>query len=120
MIEVTGIDLKQFAKDVYDLSVPQGLGFLRFEKGGLQDDVAEKLVFREPLYPLNMDYVHGRACKMTVRKDGEKLFIDNTWYDHTDDQFKELLSRHNIQIEKTRNHGFSCACSDCKAKRLSG
>ena len=114
MIEVTGIDLKQFAKDVYDLSVPQGLGFLHFEKGDLQDEIADQLI-SDGHYPLDMDYVNGRACKMTVTKEKEKLFIADTWFDHTDNQLKELLSRHNIQIEKTHDHGYSLLeCDECK------
>ena len=30
MIDVTGIDLVEFAKKVYELSVPQGMGILHF------------------------------------------------------------------------------------------
>ena len=118
MIEVTGIDLKQFAKDVYSLSIPKGMGFLHFRSGELEDEIAKQLVYHESLYPLDLDYVNGRACKMTVVKKEDKLFIDDVWFDHTDNQLKELLLRHNIQIEKTHDHACSCECDNCKSIKL--
>ena len=42
---------------------------------------------------INMDYVKGRACKMTVWRENDKLYICNDWYDHSDDDLKELLTR---------------------------
>ena len=113
MIDVTGVDLVKLAQKVYELSVPQGLGILHFTPKPLSEEEAKSCIYDGIL---NMDYVHGRACKFYVRKNNEKLEVKDSWYDHTDEQFKDLLSRHNIKIEQTHNHGISCACSDCKAK----
>jgi len=124
MIDVTDVDLKQFAKDVYDLSVPQGMGFLHFKLGHtLPEEEAEELVARsqdEVSRALDMDYVHGRACKMSVlRRDG-RLVINDDWYDHTDHQLRELLSRHGINAEPSGEHGAACNCEDCKIARRKG
>ena len=94
-IEITGADLKELAKAAYDLSRPQGLGILHYEEGGLTDQEAESLIIDDERWPLAMDYVKGRACKMRVYKDGDRLYIHKKWYDHTDEQLKELLNRIN-------------------------
>ena len=95
MIEVTGCDLVELAKAAYDLSVPQGLGFLHFEEGGLSDDEAKSLIKEDSLSPLSLDYVKGRACKLTVFKDNDRLYINDKWFDHTEGQLAELVSRIN-------------------------
>jgi len=41
-IDVTGIDLIQFIKEVYKLSVPAGLGYLHFRKGELTNEEAKE------------------------------------------------------------------------------
>ena len=118
MIDITGVDLQQFVKDVYDLSVPQGLGFFHAREGGLSDQDADDILSRGNDWSVfNMDYVHGRACKMGVSKKNGKLFINSPWYDHTDEQLQELLSRHNIDISDQKDHGISCECYDCKKRR---
>jgi hypothetical protein len=63
---------------------------------------------------ISMDYVKGRACKMTVWKKGGDLQIRDSWYDHTDDQFDELLSTFNISRGSKGEHGAACNCSDCR------
>ena len=51
------------------------------------------------MFPLNLDYVNGRAVKLTVRreKDG-RLWLEDSWYDHTRDQYRELLAHVGIEI----------------------
>ena len=93
MIEVTGSKLTDIAKAAYDLSYPMGMGFLHYEEGSLTDEEAEYLITDGKNIPLSMDYVKGRACKLTVFKDGDKLYIDESWYDHSDEQLQNLLSR---------------------------
>ncbi len=122
MIDITGVDLVKFAQKVYDLSVPQGLGFLHFKSGGLSEEDARELIEKwENMKPTNtalsMDYVHGRACKMHVRKEGGKLLIADTWYDHTDSQFEELLKSFSIELTSKSKHGVACNCNDCNIKR---
>lgn len=93
-INITGVDLKKFVKEVYNLSQPQGLGILHYREGGLTDEEAESILAEgTPHHPVDMDYVHGRACKMVVFNNDDKLTIPDRWYDHTDNQLIELLKR---------------------------
>lgn len=92
LIDVTGVDLIKFAQKVYDLSQPQGLGLLHYTKDPLTAEEAKAYIHEgEGWTALMMDYVKGRACKMTVfRKEG-KLWIRGDWYDHSDWALEELL-----------------------------
>ena len=100
MIEVTGIDLVEAVKAAYDLSQPQGLGFLHFEEGGLSQQEAEKLVRADdPSLPVTLDYVKGRSCKFNIHRTPEGLFIRKDWYDHTDSQLQELLDRLGVNSD---------------------
>ena len=92
MIDITGIDLIKFVKKVYDLSQPLGLGFLHYQEGGLSNEAAKELIKENDPFIVNMDYVKGRACKMKVFNKEGKLSIHDNWYDHNDNQLKELLS----------------------------
>lgn len=98
MIDITGIPLTEVAKAAYDLSRPQGMGFLHYQEGSLSDEDAAKLVNEDHRScPLEMDYVRGRAVKLTVfRKDG-KLLILNKWFDHSESDLEELLSRIGVK-----------------------
>lgn len=99
-IDITGVDLRKFVQEVYDMSIPVGLGFLHARPGGLSDADADAIINREEpngRIAVSMDYVHGRQCKMTVfRSDDGRLTIDNNWFDHTEPQFDELLKRCGI------------------------
>ena len=102
MIEITGTDLTKFAQEVYDLSKPQGLGFPHFTPAPLSDDDAVKLRGMEKpdgAIALSMDYVHGRACKMTVWREDGKLYIRDTWYDHGPSLLRELLKRIGVEAQ---------------------
>lgn len=95
MIEVTGVPLKALVKAAYALSAPQGLGVLHAKQGELSDEDAEAIIGREQAggyMAAYMDYVHGRSCKFSVRRDKEqRLFIDHRWYDHSHGQVRSLL-----------------------------
>lgn len=98
MIDVTGIDLVKAVQEAYALSSPQGLGFLHYQEGGLTEDEARSFVREEDSRtPVYLDYVNGRSCKFSVlRRDG-KLLIRSNWYEHSQEQLKELLSRLGVQ-----------------------
>ena len=128
MIDITGVNLIEFVKRVYELSIPQGLGFLHYKNRGLTDEEAKQLILPEKegcQYAKNivvdMDYIKGRACKMIVFKENDKLYIRNSWYDHMDEQLRELLI--SILPEYTElpkineEHGISCNCLDCQLKK---
>lgn len=119
MIDITGIDLVKFAQKVYELSSPQGLGFFHFTSSPLSEEEAKELLDINPgsRCPLSMDYVHGRACKMTVHAKEGKLLINDAWYDPTDDQLKKLLAAFNIQMGSLKEHGIACNCVECRIKR---
>jgi len=118
-IEVTGIDLVKFAQKVYELSVPQGMGFLHYTPEPLDESEAKQLVRPDDRYTvLNMDYVRGRACKMHVYVNGGKWFIDDSWYDHTDRVYEKLLSEFGIKrTPEECEHGVACNCIDCQDAR---
>jgi hypothetical protein len=116
-VEITNCDLVKFAKKAYELSVPQGLGFLHARNGDLSEEDAKSLIRTEGRDALNMDYIHGRACKMHVSRDKEgKLFITVPWYDHTHSQLKILLNAFGLSLpyQGQGDHGPCCNCAECK------
>ena len=121
MIELPeSINLVELVKKVYNLSQPQGMGFMHFTPAPLSEDEAKKYIDLSSSFPsvINMDYVHGRACKFHVTRRDGKLFIPDSWYDHTDEQYKKLLYSFGIAIpEKEAPHGCACNCENCRNKR---
>lgn len=117
-IDVTGIDLVKFAQAVYELSSPQGLGFLHFTPEPLSEEEAKQLIHVDDKYcVLKMDYVRGRACKMYVHVKDNRWTIPDTWYDHTDRIFKQLLDAFQIKRKEDVKHGIACGCMDCESTR---
>ena len=116
-------DLIKFIKTVYDLSMPQGMGFLHFIPKPLTDDEANnciKDVKDQSDIAVNMDYVIGRSCKMVVfLEDNKDLVIRIPWYDHTDMQLKKLLDTMKVSYNEKdfEEHGISCNCHTCRQKR---
>lgn len=100
-LEITGVDLRKFIKEVYNLSSPLGMGILQFREGELDEPTVDQILAWTgyPFIRLEMDYVHGRSCKMGVWQRGgrKRLFIDGDWYDHNDEQLAELLKRCGIE-----------------------
>ena len=93
-IEISGANLVEVAKAAYDLSSPQGLGFIHYEDGGLTDEEASELVSQDAGIPLSLDYVKGRACKLTVFADDDgRMYIQSRWYDHSEQDLELLLER---------------------------
>jgi hypothetical protein len=95
MIEITGVDLRELVKAAYDLSQPQGLGFIHYIPGPLSDKEADEIIKSSERGEIAvcMDYVKGRAVKMAARQKDGKLYIDNSWFDHPPAQFVALLKR---------------------------
>ena len=99
MIDITGADLREVARAVYEMSAPQGLGFLHYQEGGLDDEDIDSLLRDENnRIALSMDYVHGRACKFTVFREDGRLYIRNRWYDHTPAALEEFLKRIGVDV----------------------
>ena len=118
MIDITGIDLVKFVQKVFELSIPQGLGFFHFTPNPLTEEEARGIVDRASRntgsVKLDMDYISGRACKMVVWEKNGKLTIQDTWYDHTDNQLKQLLAEFNIVSNVSGKHGLACNCIECQ------
>ena len=85
--------LVPFIKKVYDLSHPQGLGFIHYTNEPLSDADAVALIQPTGRIAVCMDYVRGRACKMCVFRDYNTgtLHFELPWFDHTRVQEAELL-----------------------------
>jgi len=94
-LDVTGVDLVALTKAAYALSVPQGLGFLHAREGDLSAADAVRVITSSAnsRIALTIDYLHGRAVKLTVFKDGDRLTMRDDWYDHSPSQLDELLAR---------------------------
>jgi len=124
-IDVTGIDLIKFIKEVYKLSIPAGLGWLHFTEGELTSEEAKEIsdIWKnDKQFALEMDYIGGRACKMIVFRIKNKLYIRSPWFDHTDIQLKKLLKTvwpkdKPFPELKEEEHGISCHCVHCQSKR---
>jgi hypothetical protein len=98
MIDITGTDLRKFIAKAYELSQPQGMGFLHFKEGPLDDESIDKILnVKNEFCVCGMDYVHGRSIKMAVYSKGDRLLIGGPgWYDHSDYQLEELLSADGV------------------------
>ena len=105
MIEVTGIDLRRFAREVYKLSPPTGdvdprelltetvMGVI-VNSGGIKG-------WRR--YVLDMKVVKGRACNMTVFENNEgRWFIQDTWPGHSRVHLKALLAYCGVKAKIKR------------------
>lgn len=110
------IDIVKLFMTAYDLSRPQGLGFLNFNPKPLSRSAAEAIVndHKRPDGSYYFDYVAGRALKFSIRKEPDGYSINNPWYDHTDASLRELLRTFDISMGETKEHGCACACPMCE------
>ena len=91
------------------------MGHLHFKPEPLTNEEAKQLIEKGERCVLSMDYVKGRACKMDVRQEGDKLTISDTWYDHTDRIYQRLLDCFDIKRDGgEKEHGCACNCIDCQ------
>lgn len=108
-IKITEASLPALVKNAYALSHSQGLGALYFSPGhNLDPEVVEAILGGDSGYcRLRMDYVEGRAVKLSVHREGDDIFIDadqrRPWYDHTRADFAELLRLTLSEEEKALN-----------------
>jgi len=122
-IDVTGVDIKELIKKAYELSKPQGLGFLHYTPGELTEeevnDILAKSVSNSRYNKgLHLDYVKGRSLKFHMfQEEDDRVYIYSPWYDHSDAQLKELLDHFGIKMEDEKNeHSLSCNCEECIKK----
>ena len=99
-VDVTSVDIHKLCREAYDLSVPQGLGYLQPYDEPLSDEqIDEMLAYSTRNLVIGMDYVNGRAVKLNVYKsdDGKRYIQKQRWYDHSLHQYEELLSRLGVE-----------------------
>lgn len=104
-IEIPSDKLRDAIKLAYAMSAPQGLGFLHYKDGGLDEATVDAIIDREKRGTIaaSMDYVNGRSCKFTVYRDGtydepgKRLFVNPSWYDHGDLALEDLLTELGVE-----------------------
>lgn len=95
MIDVSDIDLRKLIKTAYRLSYPQGLGHLHYRPGELDEETLDQILEHPDVLVremVSLDYVHGRAVKLHVTIKGDKKFIHDHWFDHSEEQLATLLN----------------------------
>lgn len=111
MIDVTGVDLAALVRAAYAPSRQQGLGLfdMNGKRTGLPDEVVEEILERgrdDRLNAFSIDYLNGRSVKFHVRRAGDRLFIRNRWYDHSDGELMSLLEQVGLSgdlVQKARD-----------------
>lgn len=93
MIEVTGVNLRDLIQAVYAESKPQGLGFLHARAGRLAEEEVDSILSHDKgtWNVFSMDYVNGRSCKFHVQREDGRLWINERWYDHSQEQLQRVL-----------------------------
>ena len=126
LIDVTECDLAVMIRAAYSLSRQKGMGTLDplGRIGMLSDGQVDEIVARSKNDPLNavlIDDLNGRNVQFHVRRDGDRLFIDNAWPEHSDHEFAVLLTQAGLNpelIEQSRA-AFKDHENDCVDKALS-
>lgn len=102
-IKVPSDKLSEAVKKAFDLSRPQGMGFLHHQPGELSQEELDYIIGGDlgkgRMYLADMDYVRGRSCKFHIRpaqEDGYML-IEPRWYDHSDEALEELLKHLDVE-----------------------
>ena len=95
-VEVTHVGLRELVRRAYRLSKPQGYGYLHFVPGEISNSMIDTLLdetfYRPKGVAVSMDYVLGRAVKLTIYEQDGKLFMLENWFDHTEEAKKVLIA----------------------------
>ena len=109
LIDITDAAVLEFIRHCYELSRPQGMGHLHYRSGRIPDHVLshlfselteEKREGDRPVVALDMDYVMGRAVKMTITRYAGRYYIQPHWHDHTDADLEELLTLCELDFDE--------------------
>lgn len=100
-IDVTDVDLHALAAKAYEMSEPKSAGWLDYRPGPIPALLEKRLVSpHHPVWPINLDYVLGRAVKLQVERHSGGLYLPMHWPDHTIRQYNELLAHVGIHDER--------------------
>ena len=116
IVDLTGGDLCKLIQAAFDISRPQGMGFLHYSPDHvITDEEAKEMVTDANIgvhltgshVALNLDYVRGRAVKLTVFLATEEQRKHNLiaralpaewthwayadWYDHSREQMEQIV-----------------------------
>jgi hypothetical protein len=94
LVEVTEVDQRELAKAAYAMSRPQGMGFLHFTEGELDQATLNAIIEQADKFRggcIDLDYVRGRSCKFHVRLHDGKRYVSINWYDHSVEEMSQLL-----------------------------
>lgn len=89
MIDITGFDKVKLVQEAYNLSKPQGMGYLHYSPGNLAQEQVERIAMAPG--GISMDYVQGRAVKLHVFERDGRSYIRSEWFDHSAEQLRDLL-----------------------------
>jgi len=91
--DVTDVDLRTLIKAAFDLSRPQGLGFLHHSPNGLTEAELDAIMSNADERGLSLDYVRGRSLKFHVNRDREtgRSYVRLDWYDHSRAATEQLM-----------------------------
>lgn len=108
--DVTGVPLRRIVQAAYNLSRPQGMGFLAPHREPLTDEEADELIelltTKRGTTLLRLDYVKGRSVKLSVYRhvpgvasqDGlPEQYLEFPWYDHHAHQERALLKKIGVE-----------------------
>lgn len=79
----------------YELSAPQGMGFIHFRPEPMEHGDAARIIESQGgPSGLHLDYVAGRAVKLSIRRYGPTWYLEDngTWYDHSEYQWEQLIA----------------------------
>lgn len=91
-------DLVALVKKAYELSDPKGMGHFHFQEGGLSTEDALMYLRENRHTAAHADYIKGRAVKLTVLKNEGRLLMPPRWFDHSSDQYRELLASVGVTL----------------------
>ncbi len=98
-IAISRENLPKVIAKAFDLSNPQGMGYLHFKPGGIPEDELNRILARadetENPYRKNvrLDYVQGRAVKLSIdyEEGSQQWYLEgDSWYDHGTAAWEEL------------------------------
>ena len=78
--------LNATVRAAYDLSRPQGMGYLHFDEKPMTKGQAEQVIASSQRgNRVSLDYVSGRAVKLSIFRDDAGWFLEDNgrWFDHS-------------------------------------
>lgn len=99
-IKITREQLPHVISKAFDLSQPQGMGYLHYKPGPIPEDTLDRILERTDNNEgyrkgVSLDYVEGRAVKLYIPYEPEYGYYmedDGRWFDHSNEAWEELTT----------------------------